>query len=64
MGIGLVFYFKNVKAFAILFFIILLYNIPLYYVYTSNHLEKPILSYKDALFKTTIGNIGSSNNKY
>lgn len=62
LGLGMVVYFKIIKTFAIVFFLIMLFNIPLYYVYTTNHSEKSIINYKEAFFKTTLGNIGSSKN--
>jgi hypothetical protein len=64
LGLGMVIYFKVLKAYSILFFVLILLNIPLYYIYTSNHPEFQVTSYKDALFKTTIGNIGSSKIKF
>ncbi len=60
LGLGMVVYFKILKTYGITFFLIVLMNIFLYYVYVSNHPEDKVLNYKDALFKTTIGNIGSS----
>ena len=62
MGLGMVIYFKVLKTFAIIFLCLIILNIPLYYIYYSNHPQFTVASYKDALFKTTIGNIGSSNN--
>lgn len=60
VGLGMVVYFKILKAFTIIFFLITLLNVFLYYVYISNHKETRVVNYEDALFKTTIGNIGSS----
>lgn len=60
-GLGMVVYLKILKAFTIIFFVISFFNIPLYYIYSSNHPQYIVTSYKDLLFKTTIGNIGSSN---
>ena len=58
-GMGIVVYFQILKAFALTFFFITLFNIPLLIIYISNHTEKKIVSYEDALFKTTIGNVGA-----
>lgn len=60
LGLGMVFYFKLVKCFTIIFFVISVINIPLYYVYFNSHSEYKASGYQDYLFKTTIGNIGSS----
>ncbi len=60
LGMGMVLYFKMLKVFAIVFFIIILLNIPLYYFYSINHPEYKVKSYQDALFKTSMGNVGSS----
>jgi hypothetical protein len=60
LGLGMMLYFKIVKAFAIIFFIIVIFNTPLYYFYSINHKEFQVKSYQDVLFKTTIGNVGSS----
>jgi hypothetical protein len=62
LGIGMVCYFKILKVFLICFLLITIFNIPLYYIYYNNHTEKAITNYRDALFKTTIGNIASGNN--
>ncbi len=59
LGIGMICYFKLLKAFLLCFLIITIFNIPLYYIYYNNHVEKSITNYRDALFKTTIGNIAS-----
>jgi len=59
-GLGMVIYFKLLKTFGIVFFLICLFNILLFYVFTNSHKELVVKSYQDALFKTTIGNIGSS----
>ena len=59
LGLGMVIYFKIVKAFSIVFFLIMMFNVPLYYIYTSNHKGTTVLNYREALFLTTIGNIGS-----
>jgi hypothetical protein len=60
LGIGMVCYFKLLKAFIICFFLICLLNLPLYYFYYINENTKPIVNYRDALYKLTIGNIASS----
>jgi hypothetical protein len=60
LGIGMVCYFKVLKVFLICFSIITLFNLPLYYIYSNNHPEVMVSNYRDALFKTTIGNIASS----
>jgi hypothetical protein len=59
LGLGMVVYFKILKAFTIVFLCIVIINIPLYYIYTINHNESAARGYKDMLFKTTIGNVGS-----
>jgi len=59
-GLGMVIYFKIIKTFGIVFFLICLFNILLFYVFTNSNKELKINSPQDALFKTTIGNIGSS----
>ena len=59
-SLGLEIYFKALKSLLLTFFLIVLVNIPLYYIYYSNSSNLSIKDYKDALFKTTIGNIGSS----
>ena len=63
MGLGMIMYFKSIKTFSIIFLVMCIINIIPLYVYTSNHKNAPLLDYKDYLFKTTIGNIGSSNYK-
>jgi len=60
LGVGTDCYFKVLKVFIICFFLISLINIPLFYVYYVNNTNKAIINYRDALFKFTIGNIGSS----
>jgi hypothetical protein len=60
-GLGMVVYFKILKTFGIIFFLISLFNIFLFYVYINSRKEVQVSSYIDALYKTTIGNIGSSN---
>ena len=59
-GIGITNYFKTVKAFSIIFLIMVIINIPVYVMYTQSHKENEVLTYQDALFKTTIGNIAST----
>jgi hypothetical protein len=59
MGLGIVVYFKILKAFSIVFFIINIINIPLYYIYTTTHGEFQVSGYRDDIFKTTLGNVGS-----
>lgn len=59
LGLGISVYFKIVKAFAICFFVICLINLPLYTIYSLNNTARPIATYRDALFKTTIGNLAS-----
>ena len=63
IGLGMVIYFKILKTFGIIFFIISLFNIFLFYVYINSNKDIEIKSYQDALYKTTIGNIVSSNYK-
>lgn len=59
LGFGIITYFQSLKAFILLFFIISIINIPLLFVYTQSHPEKPIINYQDFFFKTSIGNISS-----
>lgn len=61
-GLGIINYFKTLKAFSIIFFIIIIVNIPLYIMYTQSNSAKKAVSYQDALFKTTIGNIATKLN--
>lgn len=58
-GVGIVVYFKILKCLLICFFIICIFNIPLYIIYVQSS-SKPVTNYKDAIFMTSIGNIGSS----
>lgn len=60
LGIGMIVYFKFLKALVVSFLVISLFNIPLLVTYNKNHKEKKVNDYMDALYKTTIGNIGSS----
>jgi hypothetical protein len=60
LGLGISCYFKLLKAYLICFLVISILNIPLIYIYSSNHPEDLVENYRDALFKTTIGNIASS----
>ena len=60
LGIGMIIYFKFLKALVWSFFVICLFNIPLLVTYYQNNKQKKVNSYMDALFKTTIGNIGST----
>ena len=53
-------YFKIVKSLILVFLIISILNIPLYAMYYYNSLYLDVKDYRDALFKTTIGNIASS----
>mmetsp|Transcript_26725 Transcript_26725/g.27770 ORF Transcript_26725/g.27770 Transcript_26725/m.27770 type:complete len:1347 (+) Transcript_26725:6-4046(+) len=59
-GLGIINFFKTIKAYCIIFFIIVIINIPLYIMYTRSHPEKPVITYQDAIFKTTIGNIAAT----
>jgi hypothetical protein len=61
LGLGISNYFKTLKTLGIIFFIIILINIFLLIVYTNSKKDEKIKDYKDALFRTTIGNIGSGN---
>jgi len=58
-GVGIVVYFKILKCLLICFFIICIFNVPLYIIYVDSS-SKPVTNYKDAIFMTSIGNIGSS----
>ena len=60
LGIGMIVYFKIIKALIISFFIITLLNIPIIATYIKNKKDKKINGYMDALYKTTIGNIAST----
>lgn len=59
-GLGINIYFKTVKSLILVFFIIAIFNIPLNAMYYYNSVAWGVKDYKDALFKTTIGNIASS----
>ena len=59
-GLGVLVYMKILKSFAIIFFLISIFNGFLIWVYSASHSEASIITYRDLLFKTTIGNIGSS----
>jgi hypothetical protein len=59
LGLGVVIYLKLLKAFSIIFFLILLVNIPLLIVYISNKKDQKPANINDALFRSTIGNIAS-----
>lgn len=60
LGIGMVVYFKFLKALLVSFLLIAILNSFLVISYISNHHDKPAKSYLDSLFRTTIGNIGST----
>lgn len=60
LGIGMIVYFKFLKALVLSFFVISLFNFPLLVSYHKNHKDEKVKDYMDALYKTTIGNIGSS----
>lgn len=59
LGVGIISYFKVLKVLIYCFFVISILNIPLYYVNITNNKEITSTSYRDVLFKTTIGNIAS-----
>ncbi len=59
-GFGMNIYFKTIKSLILVFFIIAIFNIPLNAMYYYNSVKWGVKDYKDALFKTTIGNIASS----
>jgi hypothetical protein len=59
IGLGMTTYLKIIKTLGFAFFIIILLNIFLFIVYTNSNKSNKIKNYKDALFRTTIGNIGS-----
>jgi hypothetical protein len=59
-GLGIINYFKTIKAYCIIFFIITIINIPVLVMYTQSHPERKIINYQDGIFKTTIGNIAST----
>ena len=46
LGLGMVVYFKIIKAFAIVFFLISFLNIPLYFIYVNYHTESKAFGYK------------------
>lgn len=58
-GIGVITYFKTLKSYCIIFFILTIINIPLYVIYTQRHTNKKVDNYMDLFFKTTIGNVAS-----
>lgn len=60
IGLGMTNYLKILKTLSITFFIIILMNIVLYVTFTGSNPRK-VRDYNDALFRTTIGNIGSGN---
>jgi len=60
-GLGIVIYFKILKSFIICFFVMMLINSPLYYIYYYSNNNTPLVDYKDAIFRTSIGAISSSN---
>jgi hypothetical protein len=60
LGLGVVIYFKVIKSFAICFFFMSLICAPLYYFYLYSNIDTPIIDYKDAMFRTSIGAISSS----
>ena len=61
IGLGMTNYFKILKTFGFIFLIIILINIIIFMVYTNSNMNEKNLvkDYKDALFRTTIGNINS-----
>lgn len=59
LGLGIVIYFRILKTIAGVFGFIIFINLPLLYIYSTNHEEFKSTDYKDFLFKTTLGNIGS-----
>ncbi len=60
IGIGMNVYFKIMKTFTACFFIIMIINLPLYVVYFLNNSTRKINSVNDGLFKSSLGNLGSS----
>lgn len=58
-GLGMDIYFKIVKSLMLTFFIIAILNVPLIAIYYYNSVTIGVKDYKDALFKTTLGNIAS-----
>ncbi len=54
-------YHKILKSFIICFFVMMLINSPLYYIYYYSNNNTPLVDYKDAIFRTSIGAISSSN---
>jgi hypothetical protein len=61
LGLGMTNYLKILKTLGFVFFFIILLNIFLFIVYTNSNKSNKVKDYKDALFRTTIGNIGSGN---
>lgn len=59
LGLGIVIYFRILKTLAGVFGFIIFINLPLLYIYSTNHEEFEPTNYNDVLFKTTLGNIGS-----
>ncbi|MCQ2818082.1 MAG: hypothetical protein MJ252_12520 [archaeon] len=60
VGAATVIYFKMLKSLIICFLVVSILNLPLIFFYSKNNSDKKIASYTDVLFKTTIGNIGST----
>lgn len=62
-SLGFEVYFKILKAFIVGFLLISLVNIPIILIYSMNNSNITSNNYKDSLFKTTIGNLGTSKYK-
>lgn len=59
-SLGFEVYFKILKALIVCFLLISLINIPIILIYSMNNSNITSNNYKDSLFKTTIGNLGTS----
>lgn len=59
-GLGMTSYFKTLKSLLWSLGIIVLLNVIVYFIYISSHTEQTPNTLNEYLFKSTIGNIGSS----
>lgn len=60
LGIGMIIYFKLMKTLMLGFSIVVFLHLPICFIYFINHQEKKANDYNEYLFKTTLGNIGST----
>lgn len=59
-GLGIVNYFKIIKAYFWVFLLALILNLFMLVIYSQSHPERTVNTYQDAIFKTTIGNIAAT----